>query len=108
MRDEEKPLIAFAAPATKFTAVAPVGKFAAIPFAMRKTRPDSALFQRDVLDDSRVCTLRRKCRLSTRLWLNESLQASGVEVFSLLRESGLAPSEYIDAFFDSGTERERT
>jgi Domain of unknown function (DUF4288) len=33
--------------------------------------------------------------------------ADGVEVFSLLRESGLAPSAYLDAFFDTGSERQQ-
>ena len=31
----------------------------------------------------------------------------GTEVFSLLRESALAPEVYLDAFFDTGTERAR-
>jgi hypothetical protein len=30
----------------------------------------------------------------------------GAEVFSLERESDLEPDEYLDAFFDTGTERE--
>jgi len=45
---------------------------------------------------------------SQAYWLTEPLPASGVEVFSLLRESDLVPSAYIDAFFDSGAERTRT
>jgi hypothetical protein len=32
---------------------------------------------------------------------------SGDEVFSLLRESRLAPAKYLDKFFDTGRERER-
>nr|WP_281371668.1 DUF4288 domain-containing protein [Petropleomorpha daqingensis] len=31
----------------------------------------------------------------------------GVEVFSLLRDSDLAPSDYLDAFFDTGTKRQQ-
>ncbi|WP_431676466.1 hypothetical protein [Kitasatospora sp. KL5] len=31
----------------------------------------------------------------------------GAEVFSLLRDSALEPSEYLDAFFDTGTERQQ-
>jgi len=31
----------------------------------------------------------------------------GTEVFSLLRESRLPPEEYLDAFFDTGSERSR-
>jgi hypothetical protein len=30
----------------------------------------------------------------------------GAEVFSLLRESDISPKEYIDAFFDTGAERQ--
>ena len=33
---------------------------------------------------------------------------SGTEVFSLMRESPLQPDEYLDAFFDSGTERQQS
>ena len=33
--------------------------------------------------------------------------ADGVEVFSLLRDSDLTPSEYLDAFFDTGGERQQ-
>lgn len=34
------------------------------------------------------------------------LKKQGIEVFSLLRESDLAPKAYLNAFFDSGYERE--
>ncbi|WP_017460602.1 hypothetical protein [Dyella ginsengisoli] len=44
--------------------------------------------------------------LSQGFALFESIAASGVEVFSLLRESSLAPTEYIDAFFETGHERQ--
>lgn len=40
-------------------------------------------------------------------WLVEPLAGSGVEVFSLLRESDLEPSEYIDTFFETGDEHQR-
>jgi hypothetical protein len=36
-----------------------------------------------------------------------AISASAVETFSLLRDSSLAPTEYIDTFFATGTERER-
>jgi hypothetical protein len=39
--------------------------------------------------------------------LIESIGVSGVEVFSLLRQSDLSPKGYIDAFFDTGEEHER-
>jgi hypothetical protein len=39
--------------------------------------------------------------------LHTDVSATAVEVFSLLRESRLAPARYIDTFFASGTERER-
>ncbi len=41
-------------------------------------------------------------------WLFDevNLIPQGTEVFSLLRESDLEPSEYLDAFFDTGTEHQ--
>jgi hypothetical protein len=33
--------------------------------------------------------------------------ADGVEVFSLLRDSDLTPSDYLTVFFDSGSERQQ-
>jgi len=38
--------------------------------------------------------------------LVESVEKSGVEVFSLLRQSDLEPKEYVDAFFATGEEHE--
>ena len=38
--------------------------------------------------------------------LFEPVTANAIEVFSLLRESDLEPEQYIDAFFDTGTEHE--
>jgi hypothetical protein len=32
----------------------------------------------------------------------------GAEVFSLMRSSALEPTEYLDTFFSTGTERQRT
>lgn len=40
--------------------------------------------------------------------LFEDVEASAVEVFSLLRDSDLEPSQYLNTFFDTGTEHERT
>jgi hypothetical protein len=34
--------------------------------------------------------------------------ADGAEVFSLMRSSTLEPDEYLDTFFDTGTERQKT
>lgn len=41
-------------------------------------------------------------------WLFEeaAMIPQGIEVFSLLRESDLEPSDYLDAFFDTGDERQ--
>ena len=36
------------------------------------------------------------------------VEFEGVEVFSLIRESDLSPTKYVDRFFDTGTERQRT
>lgn len=35
------------------------------------------------------------------------LRSQGSEVFSLLRESDLEPEEYLDSFFDTGTEHQQ-
>ena len=40
--------------------------------------------------------------------LVKSLETKGDEVFSLLRDSDLEPTDYLDAFFDTGNERQRT
>ena len=38
--------------------------------------------------------------------LFEEIDANGIEVFSLLRDSDLEPAQYLDTFFDTGLERE--
>lgn len=38
--------------------------------------------------------------------LFDQIDASGVEVFSLLRESDLEPTDYLAAFYDTGLERQ--
>lgn len=38
--------------------------------------------------------------------LIDPIKANGIEIFSLLRESDLNPQEYIDAFFDTGNDRQ--
>ena len=38
--------------------------------------------------------------------LIDPIKANGIEIFSLLRESDLNPQEYIDAFFDTGNQRQ--
>ena len=39
--------------------------------------------------------------------LSDDIDESGVEVFSLLRESDLDPKQYVSAFFITGQEHER-
>lgn len=39
--------------------------------------------------------------------MSDQLDTTGVEVFSLLRESNLKPSDYLDAFFDTAAERQQ-
>jgi hypothetical protein len=39
--------------------------------------------------------------------LVDPVAASGIEVFSLLRENDLEPEAYVDAFFDTGDEHQR-
>jgi len=40
-------------------------------------------------------------------WLYDeiSIPEQGMEVFSLMRDSDLPPREYLDSFFDTGSER---
>ncbi|MCW1916568.1 hypothetical protein OJ996_23475 [Luteolibacter sp. GHJ8] len=45
-------------------------------------------------------------QLSQAFWMFSEVQGSGVEVYSLLRESDLEPDAYLNAFFDTGFERE--
>jgi hypothetical protein len=49
-----------------------------------------------------------RCGLLQAYWLVEELKLKkqGIEVFSLLRESELAPKAYLKAFFDTGYEHE--
>lgn len=44
--------------------------------------------------------------LSQAFWMFSDLEGDGVELFSLLRESDLDPSAYLDAFHATGCERE--
>ena len=37
----------------------------------------------------------------------DEVAASGIEVFSLLRDSSLEPEEYLRQYFDNGNERQR-
>jgi hypothetical protein len=45
--------------------------------------------------------------LSQAFEIAEDQVREGTEVFSLIRESELSPSDYLDTFFDTGTERQR-
>ncbi|WP_404867651.1 hypothetical protein ACI1MP_03205 [Kitasatospora griseola] len=38
---------------------------------------------------------------------DRGVPGAGAEVFSLLRDSSLEPSAYLDAYFDTGAERQR-
>ena len=46
--------------------------------------------------------------LAQAFHLFESDLRSGIEVFSLIRQSDLDPAAYLSAFFDTGTEFQRT
>jgi hypothetical protein len=39
-------------------------------------------------------------------WLYDEVDADGVEVFSLLRESDLTAKKYLDTYFDTGAEKQ--
>jgi hypothetical protein len=44
---------------------------------------------------------------SFELYDDVAFSGNSVEVFSLIRDSSLAPTKYIDAFFDTGTEHQK-
>lgn len=46
--------------------------------------------------------------LSQAFWMFQPVEGDGVEVFSLLRESDLQMDEYLDRFFSTGDERQRS
>lgn len=41
-------------------------------------------------------------------WIGPDEPGHGAEVFSLMRDSELEPDEYLDTFYDTGHERQRT
>lgn len=41
-------------------------------------------------------------------WIGSTPPGNGAEAFSLMRDSDLSPDDYLDAFFDTGNERQRT
>lgn len=41
-------------------------------------------------------------------WIGAERPDEGSEVFSLMRDSDLEPDDYLDAFYDTGNERQRT
>ena len=41
-------------------------------------------------------------------WIGSVPPADGSEVFSLMRDSELDPDDYLDTFYDTGRERQRT
>ena len=45
--------------------------------------------------------------LSQAFWLFEPIDADGIEIFSLLRESDYEIDEYLDNFFSTGHERQQ-
>ena len=45
-------------------------------------------------------------QLTQAFWMFSDLEGDGIELFSLLRESDLEPSAYLDYFHDTGFERE--
>jgi len=46
-------------------------------------------------------------QLAQAYWIGPTQPAHGAEVFSLLRDSTLEPDDYVDAFYDTGQERQR-
>jgi hypothetical protein len=46
--------------------------------------------------------------LAQSFWMFTTINVSGIEVFSLLRESNLELEPYLDTFFSNGDERQKT
>ncbi|MET7302030.1 hypothetical protein [Embleya sp. NPDC005575] len=68
--------------------------------AIALAEADALEYARDV-DDAEYLGLAQAFRLF------DAQIGHGTEVFSLARDSPLEPTEYLDAFFDTGTERQR-
>jgi len=47
-------------------------------------------------------------QIAQAYWIGPDQPAEGAELFSLLRDSDLDGDDYIDAFYDTGSERQRT
>ncbi|WP_406299445.1 DUF4288 domain-containing protein [Embleya sp. NBC_00888] len=66
-----------------------------------------ALAEADALEYARDVNDAEYLGLAQAFRLFDAQVGHGMEVFSLARDSPLEPSEYLDAFFDTGTERQR-
>ena len=64
-----------------------------------------ALAEEDATDYAQTLAPNEYLGLAQAYEMADSLE-HGAEVFSLLRESPLQPGEYLDAFFDTGSERQ--
>ena len=47
-------------------------------------------------------------QIAQAYWIGADPPSAGAELFSLLRDSELDGDDYIDAFYDTGSERQRT
>ncbi len=67
--------------------------------------------------DKAECEVKRYCEMETKhrftglsqaFWMFDEIEANGVEVFSLLRESNLEQDDYLNRFFSTEDERQQT
>lgn len=77
------------------------------------------LWQASSLDDAIARAEHEAAGYATRLgseyleiaqayWIGPNRPDEGSEVFSLMRDSDLEPDDYLDTFYDTGQERQRT
>jgi hypothetical protein len=77
-----------------------VWKAASFDGAIERAEQEAVGYAADV--DCRYVGLAQVFRLGVRNSIED-----GDEVFSLIRDSDLAPEDYLSRFFDTGTERQR-
>lgn len=81
--------------------------------AIGQAEREAATYASDLVNDGEVLNLWQAFQIiqaepgdRDESELPSLTSGSGVEVFSLIRDSELEPKEYLDRFFDTGTERQ--
>ena len=79
--------------------------------AIRHAEQEAAAYASELVNDGEVLDLWQACRIAQPADVEDEeamlrLSGSGAEVFSLIRDSELPVKEYLDRFFDTGTEHQ--